>query len=172
MKKLMIATAFLLPFSAMSMTLDKNRLYMGGSYSNIDIQSDGVSVDLSTLSVVGGFRVNRFVALEGRFGQGQSKGNLAGAVVEVDRFVGLNLVGTYPLGDDNFRLYGSLGYNDIELTGSVPGSSISGSVDSVNYGLGISYVVGPLEYRIGYENFYDKDSVKADGYTITVNYTF
>lgn len=172
MKKLILATALLLPLSAMSMTLDKSRLYMGGSYSNIDIQSDGVSVDLSTLSVVGGFRVNRFVALEGRLGQGQSKGNLGGAVVEVDRYVGLNLVGTYPLGDENFRLYGSLGYNDIELTLSAPGILGSDSYDSVNYGLGISYVVGPLEYRIGYENFYDKDNVKADGYTITVNYTF
>ncbi|WP_159572929.1 porin family protein, partial [Limnobacter sp. 130] len=140
MKKLILASALLLPVSAMSMTLDKSRLYMGGSYSNIDIQSDGVSVDLSTLSVVGGFRVNRFVALEGRLGQGQSKGNLAGAVIEVDRYLGLNLVGTYPLGDENFRIYGSLGYNDLELTLSAPGLRGSNSYDSVNYGLGISYV--------------------------------
>jgi hypothetical protein len=172
MKKLMIATAFLLPFSAMSMTLDKNRLYMGGSYSNIDYQQDGVTFDLSTVSVVGGYRVNRFVALEGRLGRGQSKGNFAGAVFEVDRYVSANIVGTYPLGDENFRIYGSLGYNDLEVTAQGFGLRASDSGDSAAYGLGISYVVGPLEYRIGYENFYDKDSVKADGYTITVNYTF
>ena len=172
MKKIVLATALLLPLSAMSMTLDKSRLYIGGSYSNIDYQEQGITFDLSTISVVGGYRVNRFVALEGRLGRGQSKGNFAGTVIEVDRYVGLNFVGTYPLGDENFRLYGSLGYNDIELTGQGVGGRASVAGDSVNYGLGISYVVGPLEYRIGYENFYDKDSIKADGYTITVNYTF
>lgn len=172
MKKLIIATALLLPLSAMSMTLDKSRLYMGGSYSNIDYQEGNVTLDLSTLSVVGGYRINRYVALEGRLGRGQSKGNFAGAVLEVDRFLSAGIVGTYPLGDENFRLYGSLGYNDIEFTAQGFGVRASDSVDSAAYGLGISYVVGPLEYRIGYENFYDKDNVKADGYTITVNYTF
>lgn len=172
MKKILLASALLIPMSAMSMTLDKNRLYMGGSYSNIDYQEGGVTLDLSTLSVVGGYRINRYVALEGRLGRGQSKGNFAGAVLEVDRFLSANIVGTYPLGDENFRLYSSLGYNDIEFTVRGFGVRVSDSGDSAAYGLGISYVVGPLEYRIGYENFYDKDNVKADGYTITVNYTF
>lgn len=172
MKKLILATALLLPLSAMSMTLDKSRLYMGGSYSNIDYQQQGVTFDLSTVSVVGGYRVNRFVAVEGRLGRGQSKGNFAGAVFEVDRYVSANIVGTYPLGDENFRLYGTVGYNDLEVTAQGGGIRVSESGDSAAYGLGISYVVGPLEYRIGYENFYDKDNVKADGYTITVNYTF
>lgn len=172
MKKVWVAGLMALATTAASAA---EGLYAGATYSTISVTDSsvpGVKVDLDALGVLGGYRFNDHVAVEGRLSTGVKDERLGNAKFSLDSYVGVNALGTLPLNASGFSLYGTLGYGRVEVSVSAPGVSASGSETSVSYGAGLMFTSGRFAVRGGYESLFDKQGVEGDGVTLTATYAF
>lgn len=165
MKKIFLASILALSATAAS----AQGLYAGVQYSGTQLKEDGTALkaDLNGFGVVGGYHINENVAVEGRYLTGVGSDTIQGAKVELDDYIGVNLIGSIPLGD-GFSGYGSVGYGQASIKLSGGGASVRESDSSVSYGIGLQYKMTNYTIRGGYESLYDKDSLSAQGVTVTV----
>ena len=147
-----------------------NGVYAGATYSNFTLKDSnlpGISIDLGSLGVIGGYQFNENFAIEGRAATGVQDANVLGAInVKLDSYVGANVVGLLPL-SNGFSGYGTLGYGQAKITASGGGTTVSGSESSINYGAGLQYRTNSVTVRAGYESLFDKSGTTARGFTLT-----
>lgn len=173
MKKLI--TVGLLSMAATSTAFANEGFYLGASYTDFRLEettTPGAKVDLGIAGILAGYRFTENFALEGRVSMGANDGNLGPAEFEIDSFVAVNVLGSIPLGNQGFSLYGTLGYGRAEISVTAPGLSGSDSETSANYGFGLMYTTGPWSVRGGYESLFDKNDLEATGVTLTATYAF
>lgn len=103
---------------------------------------------------------------------GANDANISGVEIEIDSFIAANVLASYPIGNQGFSVFGTLGYGRAEISASAPGISESASESSANYGFGLMYTTGPWSVRGGYESLFDKGGTEATGVTLTATYAF
>ncbi len=147
--------------------------YVGGSYSAFDYSENGLSTDLSVgaISVIGGYQINDYVAVEARVGTGVGDDSYAGLTLEMDNYYGVYVKAGMPI--DNFYPYALLGMTKGELSLSGYGLSASASESDMSYGVGLAYNVNDqVSLNVEYANMLDKGGVTIDGFTFSAAYHF
>lgn len=148
--------------------------YLGAAYNSLaitDSRIGGVELDVDTLGVVGGYELSPNLAIEGRLLTGVDEETSGAFRAEIDSYIGANLVGKLPLNNE-FSLYGTLGYGFLDANISGPGFNTSDDDGGINYGGGVMYTTGNVNIRAGYEMLYDNDNIEADGLNLTATFAF
>ncbi|MCQ8895434.1 porin family protein [Limnobacter humi] len=174
MKKIALCTAALatMAFSTPSMA---DGIYAGVGYNNLDLTSEsapGFKANVDLLSAILGYKINPNLAVEGRIGAGVNDDTFGASSLEVDSYMGANVLGTLPLSAHNWSLYGTLGYGYASFKGRANGVGFKDDKGSLNYGAGVMYSTGPYSVRAGYEALYDRGNSQADGFALTATYAF
>ena len=150
--------------------------YLGAGIGQFDVAIDGIDnlddtisnfdADDTAWKLFGGYRFNRYFALEGAyvdFGKPSDRFSAAGSSGNYSvGFSGLApyVVGTYPIGNSSFEIFGKLGYyfydvevdaNFDDLGGDVFNSDNSGEDFLWAAGIGMTFLQH-LNVRLEYEN--------------------
>ncbi|MCR2746210.1 porin family protein [Limnobacter parvus] len=148
--------------------------YLGAAYNNLSITDSrigGVELDVDTLGVVGGYELSPNLAIEGRLLTGVDEETSGPFRAEIDSYIGVNLLGKLPLNNE-FSLYGTLGYGLLDANISGPGFNTSDDDGGMSYGGGVMFTTGNVNIRAGYEMLYDKDNIEAEGLNLTATFAF
>jgi opacity protein-like surface antigen len=174
----------LLTFATGTAWADEDRgPYLGAGVGSYTLEVDDLEGfrfddDDTALKVFGGWRFNRYLALEGAYiDLGNPSQGFGGVNVET----GLTgfapyVVGTLPLGI--FEVYGKVGYYfyDVEATVSAPGfgsESIDDSDEDLVYGVGVGVVLFEhLNARLEYERIDVSDTDTSDAFWLTGAWRF
>lgn len=149
------------------------QLYGELGYSAVKVDGAGANIDLGALTGVIGYGVHPNLAVEGMLAFGVNDDRIGAAKVELEHSYGLFAKPRVML-SPNFELFGRLGYVESKLKTSAPGyQSLSDTDGDWAYGVGANYYFDRNSYLgANYLQFYDKDGVKADGFTIGVGMKF
>lgn len=169
MKKVLIASAL----AVFATTASAQGFYAGAQLVSVKLEIDsmGVSADLNGLGLLGGYRLTDNFALEGRYITGIGDDTIFNVKTELESYVGVNLLGNFPLNKD-FSLYGSLGYGNTAIQFSGVGGVAEADESSASYGAGLQYSTGQFTVRGGYESLYDKDDESIGGLNLTATMSF
>ena len=143
--------------------------YVGGSYSTFDFSINGSNKELSVgaISVIGGYQISDYVAVEARVGAGVGDDRFLGWTLELDNYFGAYVKAGMPIND--FYPYALLGMTKGELSPSGYGLSDS----DMSYGVGLAYKVNDqVSLNAEYANMLDKGGVTIDGFTFGAAYHF
>lgn len=130
----------LLAAPAMAQTVSSPQVYGTIGYSQLDAD-DG---DLGAVTGRIGAKLHRYVGVEGEASFGVNDDDveigIPGATVEHNYDVAGYVVGFLPI-NDNFELFGRVGYGTTELNVSAVGVDTDVSLDGVAYGVGANYFI-------------------------------
>ena len=144
--------------------------YVGSDYARLTVNSSDPSLDAVLLT--GGFQVNNWLSLEGRFGK-SSKEKDDGASLEIDAMFGAyaKLSGRNEISPVSPYLV--LGYTRAKFELIDDGDDLGNTVSDVSYGLGVDFKVNDSLF-IGVEGmqYFDKNDDKLTGYSIGIDYKF
>jgi opacity protein-like surface antigen len=121
-----------------------------------------------------GFDVHPNVALELMVAGGGSDDQLDKYidVVEIKSSYGVFVKPKYAL-DNNFEVFGRIGYAKTKGTMTEPGFQLSVNESDLAWGLGASYKFSKQWYgSADYMSYFSKDGVKVDGFALNVGYRF
>ncbi|MDC8802360.1 porin family protein [Halomonas pacifica] len=169
------STAALLAAGAFATTAQANQHgfypqgYVGGDVMFWELDPDGAgSVDDIGLRLRGGMQFNDYFAVEGHLGTGGSE-TVQGVEAELDDLVGAFAKGILPISQE-FRLYGLLGYSEVDIDLSPGGSARD---DGFSYGAGAEYEVAPnLAVGADYIRYLDKSEGDFDAASLGLRYRF
>lgn len=140
MRKILLATAALTVIAAPAMAQSIPNPQWQGSIGYT--QLDGSDGDLGAITGRVGAKFNRYIGAEGEasFGVRDDDFTVAGVEgnLEHEYDAAIYGVGTLPV-NDNFELFGRLGYGTTSIKAEIPGVSATNDGESVNYGAGANY---------------------------------
>ena len=167
-------TLFAMPASAQEAT-HKPSPFIGLTHTSLKIKFDDLPDTTWRTDAVGvnaGIPLTDNVWLEAKALKGTSGTTQNNVRMELDHYLGINLIGRLPIITTGFSLYGSIGAGKTKLTASGPGFQASASETGLGYGFGVMYSTGPLNFRIGYENLYSDEGAEIDGVNVAGSYRF
>jgi outer membrane immunogenic protein len=171
MKKLI--SAVLLMTSASAWAVENGGVYMGATAARISTDAGAFSVDFHGVGPTLGYRVNRYVSVEGSylFGVGDDSLNLGGVPVkfELEHYVSAAMLAHYPV-TDVFSVWARGGYGSAKLKASAMGFSESETDSGLAWGFGVQAGVRNWAARVGYER--PTGDSDADGLSLTFMMTF
>ncbi|WP_431024013.1 porin family protein [Halomonas sp. H5] len=143
--------------------------YVGGDVMFWDLDPKGASSANDVgLRLRGGVQLNDYFAVEGHLGTGGSD-TVQGVEAELDYLVGGFAKGILPISQE-FRLYGLLGYSEVDFDFSPGGSARD---DGFSYGAGAEFEVAPnLSVGADYIRYLDKSDANVDAASVGVRYQF
>lgn len=158
---------------------DESGFYLGAQLSRIDYKEDGFNAAHPTaLGVLGGWRMNRYFALELRLGGGVASDSIdvpsVGSIdLKLRSFYSALLRGTLPV-SDQFDLYAVAGQTRADFSASALGASSSGSDSSFSYGIGVEFLMGASHSAVGIEagRFLSGSGYDADAFSINFRHNF
>jgi len=127
-----------------------------------------------------GYQLNSNFSVEGQLGMGLADGTAmvdqanAEANVKVSSMYGLYAKAKTELAP-GFEAFGRAGYAKADATIKVNsiGYSESNSKDGFSWGIGAAYAISPaVALTVDYMSYFNKDDVKASGYTLGVQFNF
>jgi hypothetical protein len=140
MRNILLATAALTVIAAPAMAQSIPNPQWQGSIGYT--QLDGSDGDLGAITGRVGAKFNRYIGAEGEasFGVRDDDFTVAGVEgnLEHEYDAAIYGVGTLPV-NDNFELFGRLGYGTTSIKAEIPGVSATNDGESVNYGAGANY---------------------------------
>jgi outer membrane immunogenic protein len=143
--------------------------YGGAQYSVVDMDVAGESLDFSTVSAIGGIELTNAVALEARYGQGQSDDDVYGTDIEVDSVFGVYGIFSLP-NETNVEPYLVLGYTRGKLSMDGYGSD---SESDFSYGAGVSFKLAEsLSVRGEYMILLDGEGYEFNSLSASLVYNF
>lgn len=114
-----------------------------GFYAGADVGStkfDGLSGRKTSFGGFAGYQFTENLAVEGAY---RRLGTITVSGIDVDaNQAALSLVGIVPVGN-GFKLYGRLGYNNLEAKATANGTTASASTSGALFGIGMSYSFAP-----------------------------
>lgn len=147
-------------------------------YALVKVKYAGYSMTPKVLRATLGYELNPNVALEAMAGLGVSDGatSVGGIKLtgEVDHMVGLFVKPKVAVSPD-LDLFGRVGFVRSKVTASIPvaGLTESDSQTDLSYGVGVSYSISKTtSLTADYMSYYNKDGVKANGFTVGVGFKF
>ena len=146
-------------------------------YTYLSSRESGEDFNLSAITGRLGFMFNPFIGLEGEgsFGLGDDTidlGSGSRATVRMESDWAGYLIGMFPLGNENFNLFGRIGYGTMKSKVKFAGISDSGNDDQWRLGFGIQgFLDGVNGIRAEYTNLgwldSSDDSFDADVFSIS-----
>ena len=176
MKKitLIAAAALLAAGAAQAQSQATNAVYgeLGYTFAKIKDESVNVTAKPGMIRGIVGWDLHPNVAIEGLFAAGVSDDTVQGVKVKATRTYGFYVVPKYNVTPE-VEIFGRLGYADSKIKASAGNISASSSDSSFSWGLGAKYNFNKQVYgALDYMSYYDKDSTKATGVTLSVGYRF
>lgn len=168
------ATLFSVPATAQN-ALQGPSPSLGLVHTSLKIKFDDLpntTWKADAIGVNAGLPLTNNVWLEAKALKGINSTTQGNVRMELDHYLGINLVGRLPITTTGFSLYGSVGAGKTKLTASAPGLDGSASETGMSYGYGVMYNTGPFNLRIGYENLYNEDGAEIDGWNVGASYRF
>jgi hypothetical protein len=158
------------------------KLYGELGYTQLNIkESDPIGpIKFSPKALTGvfGYQFAPHMAVEGMLGINAGKGNVKfnGAATGVDgklkTALGVFFRPSVSV-SDSIDLFGRIGWVHGELELSAPGVSASERDDSLAYGVGANFNLSKTSYiQTNWMNYYKKDGVKIDGFTVAYGVRF
>lgn len=143
-------------------------LYAGLNYTFMDLDFDGPSADVGTLSGKVGVMANEFLGIEARAGFGVDDDRIAGNKVELNSFFGgyatLNMVNQSPV-----TPYAVLGFTRVEATFG----PVKDDDSDFSYGAGVNFQFAQnLSGNLEYMRYYDDSNITVDGIGLGVQMNF
>lgn len=158
MKTLLLASAAAIVAAAGASAQDTGNVYLGAGYTYVDV--DGVEFD--ALNLRGGYDFNQYFAVEGEALIGLGDEEVSGVDVSLEYLVGAYAKAQYPL-NEQFSVFGRLGYAYTEVEGSAGGVTVSDDTDGFAYGVGGEWAfAGPNAIRVEYTRYEFEDDGEAD----------
>jgi hypothetical protein len=156
--------------SAQSMVHDSG--YYGEiGYTPLSIDGKGVKYKPDVVRFVFGKDLNSNLSIEGMYLTTVSKDTYNGTTASYSGY-GLYLKPKMELTNDT-EVFARVGYARSESKESGAGFSSSGSGSDLSYGIGIQTKFTKEVYgQLDYINYYDKDSVKIKGFTVSMGTRF
>ncbi len=161
--KLSRLTGIILAASTIGSTFAKDRgLFIGLEVGSASYDEQGFKDNASSNSIVGGLKVNEYFKLQGNL-YDLGGFNSDSSIIDSVEISGLavSAVGTLPLGDSGFEVYGRAGLSlmtyvqNIEFfDGTIENESTG---DAIVTGLGATYTHSSFKrwtFHIGFENYY------------------
>lgn len=156
--------------------------YVGGNISSVKVEEDWSGEKANLVSLYGrlGTEFTENFSAEIRVGTGidddKINVNVLGTnvpvKVELNHFYGAYVRGTIPVAD-TFYPYAVVGFTRAELELKVPGGSASDSDDDVSFGVGTDIRLSAnTDLNLEYMNYYDKDDLSIDGFSVGFTYRF
>ncbi|MFV0448407.1 MAG: porin family protein [Vibrio sp.] len=140
--------------------------YVGMTYSYVDAELYGYSVDNGLLGALVGFRFHKNLAVDFRAYANASDDDIFGAKVEVERSFSALAKGIIPV-HEYFELYGLFGI----ATSKISYGIFSESDEDIQYGVGIAINRGEeLETQIEWMKLYDDKNLDASGINLNIVY--
>lgn len=164
MKKLNLSLVAILAVGTMSISQANNGIYFGIGYTGTSIDVDGFNDggitldDTSGFVVQSGFKINEYIAIEGRYWNGDNN---------LDAW-GLYAKPMYPV-NQAFNVYGLLGYGN---AGTQPDEYTNISLDdsSLQWGLGAEYAFNEnFSVFIDYVELYNDEIINLEWSLDAVN---
>lgn len=151
-------------------------LYGEIGYASLRVKDSGYSMSPTAIRGILGYSINKNLDVEGMLGFGVSKSTVNVSGTNVDVKVG-NMVGVYLKPKVNLsndvELFARLGYAKSGIEASARGTSISDSGSDTSYGLGVKFkVANNTSLVMDYMNYYDKDGIKATGFSVGMGFKF
>ena len=168
------STLFSMPAFAQDAT-QKPSPFIGLTHTSLKIKLDDLpntTWRTDAIGVTAGIPLTNNVWLEAKALKGTSGTTQSNIRMELDHYLGINLIGRLPIITTGFSLYGSVGAGKTKLTASAPGFQASESDTGLGYGFGVMYNSGPFNFRVGYENLYSDDGTEIDGMNVAGSYRF
>lgn len=140
MRNILLATAALTVIAAPAIAQSIPNPQWQGSIGYT--QLDGSDGDLGAVTGRIGAKFNRYIGAEGEasFGVRDDDFTVAGVEGKLKHEYDAAIygVGTLPI-NDNFELFGRVGYGTTKIKAEIPGVSATNDGESVNYGAGANY---------------------------------
>lgn len=171
---LIVAGALLAAGAAQAQTQHQNGVYgeLGYTFGKVEVDGINASAKPGAIRGIVGWDVHPNVALEAMLAGGVKDDTVRGAKIKVQRSYGMYLKPRYAL-NDQFEVFGRLGFADTKVKASGGGASATGSDNSFSWGLGASYNFSKSVYgSVDYMSFFDKDGGKITGVTLGAGYRF
>lgn len=169
-----LSTLVAVPAFAQEVTY-KPSPFIGLTHTSLKIKFDELPDTTwrsDAVGVTAGIPLADNVWLEAKALKGTNSTTQSNIRMELDHYLGINLVGRLPIISTGFSLYGSVGAGKTKLTTSTPGFQTSESDTSLGYGFGVMYNNGPFNFRVGYENLYSDEGTEIDGVNVSGLYRF
>lgn len=132
----------------------------------------------SAISGVVGYQFTPNLAVEGLVGFGAGKGDIKVNGVDstvdgkVKNAIGVFFKPSFAV-SDSIDLFGRIGWVRTELEVSAAGVSVSDSGNDVAYGVGANFNLSKTSYiQANWMNYYKKDGLKVDGFTVAYGMRF
>jgi opacity protein-like surface antigen len=180
MKKIAILGAALFAVATAQAQQNNSPVYAEVGYSALKYKEDDGQLSASfkpgALRGIVGYEVSPNLAVEGMlaFGVKNDTTNFMNVNVkgELQNAYGVYVKPKIKVGD-NLELFGRLGWTHAKIKASAQGFSISDNGSDVSYGAGLSYSFSRNTYvSADYMNYYDKEGVKIDGFTVGIGFKF
>jgi outer membrane autotransporter protein len=142
-------------------------------YSFLNIEDDAGRFDATPHALRGivGYNFHPYFAAEGMLAFGTKSDSDLGVDVKLRHALGLFVKPKFQFG--NVEAFGRLGWVRAKVRASGGGVSVTDSDDDFAYGVGVNYNFSPKMYvGADWMRYFDKDSSKVDGWTISVGYRF
>jgi len=158
---------------------DDSGFYLGAALTRVTYKEIGFSdANPTALALMGGWRVNRYFAVEGRLGGGIANDSInvpgVGSIdLKLKSYFSVLARGTLPV-SDQFDLYAVAGQTRADLGASVGGFSASGSDSSFSYAIGGEFLMGTSHSAVGLEfgRLLSGTGYDADAYSVTFRHYF
>jgi hypothetical protein len=155
---------------------------VGAAYHNYDLNPEDAfgfrgSDHAYGWEAFGGWRFNRFVAVEASYlNGGHVNLNILGADVRLSgKAYGASAVGSLPIGDSGFAFFGRAGYmrGDLKIRASGPGGSASGKDHDSKpiFGAGVRAMIDGAHLRLEYDRI-DWDAFDSERISLNVAWLF
>ena len=149
--------------------------YAGVTLSTLHYEESGNgTAKPSAIGVKIGREINKYLAIEGRFGTGISDDNMGntGINVSLDYSLGAYAKGILPL-TPRIALYGLAGVTYAELSASAGGLRVGGSDSDFSYGFGADFGIGATtSVNVEWARVFEGSSYKLDAISVGLNFKF
>lgn len=172
-KKIITASATALLLTSALPTFAEGSYYIGAQITSFGLEQSGTTnadldVDPQALTLIGGYKFNEHIAIEGRFGfdAGDDEG------IEVDQAA--SILGKFSLGG-NVSPYLLVGFSDVEFEDSFGATR---TVDEVAFGVGVDFNVSESSaITLEYIDHGDSDvpgggTAELESLSLGFNYSF
>ena len=145
------ASAAALLAAAPAMAQDGPSVYINGGYAVVDAETTG-DANFDAIALRGGVKFTQHLGIEAEGHIGVTDADVGATKIDLDSAYGVYVVGFIPA-SEKMTFHGRIGFGNNEFTSTTGATSTSRGYDSINYGIGGTYM---LNDRFGLRGDYTR----------------